>query len=277
MSLLLSAMSLRSFNESRDRIFRVLRILTAHQAGRQLIERAQRTWEVQNWDELIGYFKWGSASRTDSTLVRTFYLESGEEKRERKVQVILREDQSDEEVALDLAHELVHALSPSVVDPYDPELTMGSYLLRSIEGEGGEVAAMMSECQLSLEMNQKSAHPRLKRCKRYIDLENHQMSQSEILKDFYHSGSWYEEIRKELGHEALRLPHLSAAEPQFYSSIEGTPYPQALIQEYKQLTQAACHNIQERGQKSSQRFHSQSWVQRKKLIDQRCANHHMEE
>ena len=249
---LLSAMSLRSLDESQGRFTRILRRLESHATGRRLIDRARQTWKARSLGELTQHLRWGSASRTDSTLVRNYNPRTGEEQKERRVVIVLREDQSDAALVLDLAHELTHALARPAFDPYDPHLTVGSYLSLSIEGEGGEVAAMMSECSLSLEMNEKGEGPRFRRCKKYLDFSQNQLSRARLLRDFYLSGRWYAEIKKELGVEAAQFPYLSELEPQFYSSIVGFPYPHALIQEYKELTEAACRNSLERKERSAQ-------------------------
>jgi hypothetical protein len=242
---LLPAMSLRSMDESQGRFLRVLYLLDSYATGRQLIDKAKRAWKVQSLVEFTRYLRWGSASRTDSTLVRNYNPRTGEEQRERRVEIVLREDQRDSELILDLAHELTHALARPAFDPYDPHLTLGSYLTLSIEGEGGEVAAMISECSLSLEMFEKQVDSRFRRCKKYLDHNQVQFSRARLVRDFYLSGQWY-------GVEVTQFPYLSELEPQFYSSIVGLPYPHALIQEYKELTQSACRNALERKEKSAQ-------------------------
>ena len=242
----LNAMGFASGGRQQERLQNVLRLLEVQPKGQSLLAKARTEWGIHDASGWSSRIQWGGVSRTDTTLVRKYNLDTREEKRERRVEIVLRQDQSDQDAALDLAHELVHALSRPAFDPYDPYLTPGKYVAASIEGTGGEVEAMTSECQVTLEMNQGQSFMHFHRCKKYLNLEKGFVNQEKIREDFYRSGQWFDQVREELGEEKYRFPHLSNSKPEFYSSIEGVPYPIALIQEYKQLTLSACFNSAQR-------------------------------
>lgn len=118
--------------QSQERLQGVVRILGKAASGKKLLEQAQAFWNLKDAREVVRFLRWDSASRTDAVLIRHFDPRTGIEDRERKVTVYLRSNQKLEEVVMDLAHELSHAVAKPVWDPYDPELSAGDYLsLRS--------------------------------------------------------------------------------------------------------------------------------------------------
>lgn len=193
----------------------------------------------------MGRFRWGRASKTDAVLVRHYDSQTGKETRERRVTIFLRASQTEEEVLLDLAHELVHATSQPPWDPYDPELTAARYIHAAIDGEGGEVAAVQAECRVHFELARHD--PSLSsdgglRCRSYMGKN----SAEKIRRDFYRVGQWQAELRARLGKEAALMPELSSEPPALYSSTGGAPYPIALWEEFRSLTEAACENSRRR-------------------------------
>ena len=66
--------------------------------------------------DLASIIQWGNVSRTDALLTRHFQPESGEERRSRRVTVILRRGQGFTDLVLDLAHELTHASAGATWD-----------------------------------------------------------------------------------------------------------------------------------------------------------------
>jgi hypothetical protein len=184
----------------------------------------------------------GSVSRTDAILTRHFNLELGTEIQERQITIHLKEDQKTADFLLDLAHELTHASAGTHWDPYDPKLSSLQYIRSSIEGPGGEVDALLSECKVAVELAEGGAigfDPTLKRCSRY---ENRQ----DTVLEFYRVGRWASEMKKGLGDRITELRDLSAEEPELFSSTGGAPYPVSLLREYRQLTNAACENSKKR-------------------------------
>jgi hypothetical protein len=238
-------------SDSRERILTALALLDHSRSGHQLLEKAKQLWHVSSSDSLAEMMTWGTASKTDAVLIRHFDPASGAESRERKVTVYLKKDQSMENLVLDLAHELLHAVSRPAWDPYDPSLNAVKYIRAAIEGEGGEVQAVEMECQVALEFVESPIPPfkgpawgreSRARCHRYWGKN----ALSTIRRDFYSTGKWKADLVRDLGSDAKELPLLTDRKPSLYSSTGGAPYPAALYLEFKQINHVACENSRRR-------------------------------
>jgi hypothetical protein len=225
-----------------------LAFLDRSASGHRLLERACGFWKEPSLDALASHFEAGPASRTDAILTRKYNPATGRESRERQVSVVVRTDQPLEEIVLDLAHELVHALARPSWDPYDPRLTPGAYIRATIEGQGGEIDAVVSECNVARELRLKGTFGRaqasLERCLAYWSPRG--IRRSRVRKDFYRVGDWKSPLTKLLGPEAEGFPFLSTERPRLYSSTGSAPYPMALYREYEEITQVACENSRKR-------------------------------
>ncbi len=234
-----------------DRLGRAVEILSHLPSGRKLLERAGRFWKLSQPLEVRRQLHWGKASKTDAVLTRHFNPKTGEETRERQVTIFLRESQSLDELVLDIAHELVHATSRPVWDPYDPNLTPGKYIWAAIEGEGGEVDAVVEECKIGFELHERygAGKATQKRCIGYLVQER--LDASRVRRDFYRVGSFTQDLKTKLGAERSMFPLLSSEPPRLYSSTGNAPYPVALYQEFRDLTAIACENSRRRVSSSS--------------------------
>ncbi len=231
--------------DAREALEEVLERLHQSSRGKPLLERAVRLWKLGTYRDLTGVIVLGTQSKTDSVLTRHFDPGTGKETRERSVHVLIKAAQPREDVLLDLAHELVHATSRAEWDPYDPELTPVRYITSSIEGPGGEVEAVVAECEVALEIYGQ-AETAQKRCGHYRTQAPGSLSRDEIRKDFYRVGKWYADIRKKTGSDAPSLQYLSPDRPRLFSSTGGAPYPVSLFREYQELTAIACENSRQR-------------------------------
>lgn len=228
-----------------SRILTAIEMLQHVPSGRALLAQAVRAWKLSSAQELTQVLHPGAASRTDAVLTRHYSPSSGTEIREREVTIYVREDQSLDNMVLDIAHEMVHATSRPAYDPYDPELTVGRYIKTAIEGEGGEVSAVLVECQVALELSRNfGMNPH--RCRGYLSGDQRQVDARRIKADFYRVGKWDGEIKKTLGSEATLFPELSTESPRLFSSTGNAPYPAALLHEFQALTQIACENSKRR-------------------------------
>jgi hypothetical protein len=170
------------------------------------------------------------------------------------VTIYLKQNQSTENLVLDLAHELLHAVSRPAWDPYDPTLDAVKYIRAAIEGTGGEVQAVEMECRVALEFvevpppSAKDERPwgeeSRVRCQRYWSAN----ASETIRKDFYSSGKWKGTLARELGSSASELPLLSDEKPILYSSTGGAPYPAALYEEFRAISRVACENSRKRAE-----------------------------
>jgi hypothetical protein len=235
--------------QGQNRIQMALEILARVPSGSQLIKKSKQIWNLKSDFDLLEFVKSGPVSRTDAVLTRHFDSDTGVESREREVTVYVNDDQSLVNMILDIAHEMVHATSRPSWDPYDPTLTAGQYILSAIDGEGGEVQAVATECKVALELSKNYQIP-TKRCHAYFNSSSHNSGQiveiEPIRRDFYRVGQWKVELTKTLGKEIALFPKLSAEQPELYSSTGNAPYPVALLKEYQALTQVACENTRHR-------------------------------
>lgn len=213
--------------------------------GKKLIAHALSYWGFRERKELLEVLRWGSASRTDAVLVRHYNPTTGKEQRERQVKVYLRDSQSFEDLVLDLAHEFIHATTQPTWDPYDPTLTAGKYIWSAIEGDGGEVEAVIAECQVGLELGARWKKAS-ERCHDYLSAKRGTLERDQVRKDFYRVGEWKGDLSARLGEEERLFPLLSGAKPVLYSSTGHAPYPVALYQEFEEITQIACENSRRR-------------------------------
>lgn len=237
------------------RIAQALVTLNKVPSGAKLLQSALHVWNYDNLADLMNNFRGGDVSRTDTTLTRHFNPKTVQEDRDREVIIFLKLSQSDFEIALDMAHELVHATARPNFDPYDPSLTPGQYIWNAIEGEGGEVDAVFMECTIGMEMAnlQKLS---LKRCQSYLSDEYSmqtvskqtvpKMNREKIRREFYRVGKWFSKLTAKLASEVQLFPVLSSDTLSLYSSTGRSPYPVALLNEYIEITDTACENSQKR-------------------------------
>ena len=245
--------------DDRNRIQEALHRLNQIPQGQLLLSHATQVWKVHHFRELQSYIQLGQASRTDTVLTRHYNPKSGKEERERQITISLREAQTESELLLDLAHELVHATARPAFDPYDSHLTLGKYVKTAIEGEGGEVDAFVGECGVGLEFfsrahshlgMQEGVQASIRRCLPYLSEVSLKgirgINREKVRKAFYRVGKRYDFLVKNFGSEIPLFPNLSRNSPEFYSSTGHTPYPAALMEEYKEITAITCANSRNR-------------------------------
>lgn len=242
-------------SERMDRVSILVAIqkLKSLPTGAKIVKRMLGAWGLQRVEDIANKVSLGSLSRTDTTLTRTFNLDTGREEREREILISIRANQGFDDLVLDLAHELVHASSRPVFDPYDPRLTAGKYILNGIEGLGGEVDAVEEECFIAREMTVGGVS--VERCQKYFGREFSTVGDAgdrdadarmRIKKGFYQVGSWMSHLERELGAEKKLFPLLTARSPELLSSTGRSPYPVALFEEYRSITKIACENMTRR-------------------------------
>ena len=226
------------------RLLAAARLLKSVPSGQRIISKALSSWKLTDEIELFKVLKPSNVSRTDAVLTRHYDPENGSETIERSISVHLKAVQPVQDLVLDMAHELTHASSPPTWDPYDPDLTVGKYIEAALEGKGGEVDALISECQVSLELSEKLGFS-ASRCTTYLDEDSH-LVREKVQRDFYRVGKWHERVLKNLKEEITLFPLLSEDKPSLYSSTGRTPYPFALVEEFNEITHIACENSRKR-------------------------------
>jgi len=252
--LLLASLNLQAAPVAKTESAKVARdaiaLLDKIPAGKRILTRAETFWNETSREGLLRHLAYGPVSRTDAVLTRHYRPDTGDEVRERYVTVILKKDQPLMDVAMDLAHELVHATTPPTWDPYDPKLTAGKYMHAALEANGGEIDAVFAECEVAVEFK-RELDLRSTRCDRYLVLSGAEnklsVDRAKIQGDFYRVGRWEAYVRSRLGKETNQFPLLSTKEPELYSATGSAPYPVALVREYDELNRVACENARRRG------------------------------
>lgn len=243
------AVSLPAFAQgSRTAVADAIALVQSVESGRKLLDRSAEALGLRSPAELEWAVVTGKISHTEASLIRHFDSQTGTERQERKLTVHINTDQSVEQIALDLAHELTHASARPSWNPYDPKLTIERYVELNLEGPGGEVEAVTTECTIAAELEMR-VDLRTHRCDRYFFRDERlvQVEKERILNDFYRVGLYLEAIETHLGYEPhARFPRLSSRSPLLISSTGRVPYPLALINEYEELNRTACDNTRRR-------------------------------
>lgn len=219
-------------------------LLRSTETGARVFENARESLGFSKEDEIFSALEWGPVSKTDATLTRAFNPLTGLENRSRSILISIRLEQPMGEIVLDLVHELVHAGSRPIWDPYDPELTPTRYITISIEGPGGEIDALEAECRVAYDLETRIGH-KIKRCERYRVPGSQGVDRERMTTDFYKVGHWITLLTSELGDSEL-LPSLLSEKPELFSSTGNAPYPVALYEEFLEMTRAACRNTERR-------------------------------
>jgi hypothetical protein len=227
-----------------EKILGVIRLLSTVPTGDWILKQGVKRWELTDTKDLLLVIHPDQVSRTDAVLTRHYDPVSGKERRERRVSVHLRLDLPLMETALDLAHEMTHAVQSPDWDPYDPELSAADYIRAAIEGRGGEVDAVTLECGVAAEF-EKQLGIKMKRCARYFGAEG-AIERSRVIKDFYRVGASLKELVSRLPRAREFFPQLSEDAPMLFSSTGQAPYPVSLLREYDEITRIACENSQKR-------------------------------
>ncbi|MBS1958911.1 MAG: hypothetical protein JST80_05515 [Bdellovibrionales bacterium] len=219
-------------------LVKAIALLQQTEAGREIYQRAH---------EAQVPIREGKISKTEITATRT--LEGKNERYDFVVQVLISQDKDPVFQALDLAHELVHAVSPKK-NPFDPNMNASEYVQHGIEGEGGEANAIAEECKVGRELSDnkaiKSETVQLikARCQYVWKLEN---DNSKWKKSFYQLGQYYHNFIRALNatkpdyrEVAEWNEKLEAKSPMFSSAAAHKPYPVALLEEYLEVTKIVC-------------------------------------
>lgn len=190
----------------------------------------------------------GQISKTEITATRTIRGDS--EQLNFVVQVLISQDKEPVFQALDLAHELIHAVSDKK-NPFDPHMSATDYVRHGIEGKGGEAEAIAEECKVGRELvaldgvvKSETAGLIKARCQYVWKLEK---DESRWKRSFYQLGQYYRSFVKAwLGtqpaddHRREWAEKLERRSPIFSSAAAHKPYPVALLEEYLEVTRIIC-------------------------------------
>jgi hypothetical protein len=189
----------------------------------------------------------GEGSLTDTTLVRKFHPDTPENVAfETRSKVYINRHLSWRDALLDLAHELTHYVHREPFNPYTLNFSLPDFVRSTIEGEGGEAHAFVTECQVMRELYT-SEFAQDSNCSQ-IDAGHGQMNKARANELFYHLGQFYPQMKKIVESRGITsdFPHLSSDKIKFVSSAYGLPYPLAAMEEYQAVLTKVCENDRRR-------------------------------
>ena len=212
----------------------LLAVLGSVPEGESILARAK-----EKDPNFLDRIQLGSASFTESTFARSYSLLDGKEKIELRHEVTLNRRLPLGEAVVDLAHELVHFTEKAMLDPYKPGFELKEFIRRGIEGPGGELTALRSECLVAWALEKRYRnYPRHQLCAPYRAADG-SFRRDQALADYYALGRWMSRAPASL---IDAIPNLSSDPVVFTSSYARKPYPIALTEEFEATREAACAN-----------------------------------
>lgn len=191
--------------------------------------------------------KVGDSSLTDTTLIRKFSPQSPENVvYESRSVVYISRNLSWDDALLDLAHELTHFVYRESFNPYSEHFNAKDFIKSTIEGEGGEVQAFITECRVLKELFSNKVQSR-SHCQK-IETDRGDLSFTKAVELFYHVGEYFPSFNKKLQGRSIAgaFENLKAEKINFISSAYGVPYPLAALMEYELVLNKVCENDKKR-------------------------------
>ena len=236
-----------NFSSSPELNFKkIFDLLGRSPTGEKLIKEAQYK-AARMGLTLNDVIKVGETSLTDTTLVRKFSPHSPEHViYESRSIVYINQSLSWDNALLDLAHELTHFVYREGFNPYAENFNAKDFIKSTIEGQGGEVQAFLTECRVLKELFSKSVSSRTHCLK--IEDENGQLSYTKAVELFYHVGPYFDSFQKQLSHRNIisSFSNLKEEKINFVSSAYGVPYPVAALMEFDLVLNKVCENDKKR-------------------------------
>ena len=221
-------------------------LLARSRTGEKLIKEAQSK-AARMGNLLTDVVRVGDSSLTDTTLVRKFSPHSPEHViYESRSVVYLSRHLSWDDALLDLSHELTHFVYRESFNPYSDAFNAKDFIKGTIEGEGGEVQAFMTECRVLKELFSTKVQSRTQ-CQ-LIENENGEPSYSKAVELFYHVGGYFKSFHQQLAKRdiASSFLDLKGEKINFISSAYGVPYPIAALMEFDLVLKKVCENDKKR-------------------------------
>ena len=225
---------------------KLFELLGRSRTGEKLIKEAQYK-AARTGLTLNDVVKVGESSLTDTTLVRKFSPHSPEHViYESRSVVHISRHLGWDDALLDLAHELTHFVYRGSFNPYSDSFNPKDFIKSTIEGEGGEVQAFMTECRVLKELFSNRVQSR-SHCQK-IENDAGELSFSRAVELFYHVGDYYPSFNKQLEGRSIAssFSDLKGEKINFISSAYGVPYPIAALMEYDLVLNKVCENDKKR-------------------------------
>lgn len=221
--------------------------LAKSSTGRELIKSANKqakSYGKSLYDVVLA----GKGSITDTTLIRRFSPNRPDKVTyETRSKVFINRYLNEYDALLDLAHELTHFVHRKGFNPYDKDFSLSDFIVSTIEGNGGEVHAFITECRVLSELFPGKLSKRFN-CNKIIDSDTGKISRELAIKRFYSIGPYYSKFKNKLDTHGIaeQFPLVSSNEVGFISSAYGMPYPVAAYHEYVTVLSKVCENDKKR-------------------------------
>ena len=226
-------------------VLRLVELLQRSTAGEALIKAAGAK-ASQSGLTITDLIEAGEGSLTDITLIRKFHPDTPENVVfETRSKVYINRHLPWREALLDLAHELTHYVYREPFNPYTLNFSLPDFVRSTIEGQGGEAHAFVTECQVMSELftTEFSQDNNCSMIRGAGTLERKRASEL-----FYHVGTFYPQMKKIVEGRGIasEFPSIKDEKIKFVSSAYGLPYPMAAIEEYQSVLAKVCENDRRR-------------------------------
>ena len=225
----------------------LLKTLIRSKTGKNLVRMANQKAKDSGLT-LYDVIKPGNGSLTDTTLTRKFSTNNLEQVNYETVSLVfINKELNQYDALLDLAHELTHYVYREGFNPYIANFTLKDFITNTIEGQGGEVQAFMTECMIQKELFPYQRSGRYN-CNNITDANSGKISLQLAIQNFYKVGKYFDSFNSVLKEHGIRkfFPEISAQKASFVSSAYGIPYPVAAFEEYLSVLNKACANDKKR-------------------------------
>lgn len=226
-------------------VLRLVELLQRSAEGEKLIKLAAAKGRESGLT-LTDLIRPGEGSLTDTTLIRKFHPDSPENVVfETRSKVYINRHLAWREALLDLAHELTHYVHRENFNPYTLNFSLAQFVRSTIEGEGGEAHAFVTECHVMRELFTKE-FSQDDNCGHLTGSGTQERAQASEL--FYHVGGFYPQMKKIVESRGIAsdFPGIKDQKIKFVSSAYGLPYPLAAIEEYQTVLSKVCENDRRR-------------------------------
>ncbi len=257
---------------------KMFEILQRSKTGADLLAKAQSK-ASETGLTLLDVIKPGTSSLTDTTLVRKFNPHSPEYVvYETRSIVYINKYLRWDDALLDLAHELTHYIYRENFNPYGEKFNPSDFVKGTIEGQGGEVQAFLTECKVLGELFSSQYQSR-SQCNR-IKGEDGKLSFKKAVSLFYNLGDFHSNFRKSVAKRGLQdlEDRINPDKINFVSSAYGVPYPIAALMEYDLVINKVCENDKKRlaymrqDQTRSPASENDQYSKISKIYQNRCAS-----
>lgn len=226
-------------------VLRLVELLRRSAAGEALVLKAAQK-ASRSGLTITDLIQPGEGSLTDTTLIRKFHPDSPENVAfETRSKVYVNRHLPWREALLDLAHELTHYVYREPFNPYTLNFSLADFVRSTIEAQGGEAHAFVTECQVMSELFT-TEFAQDSNCSMIRGAGTLERTKAAEL--FYHVGSFYPQMKKIVDGRGIAsdFPHLNEEKIKFVSSAYGLPYPLAAIEEYQSVVSKVCENDRRR-------------------------------